>query len=831
MKVRRIASAAALGVVSFVASAWAGWDPEAGVYDTTGYIQMKQTESGNTSSYATGTNWNPPAPTAPGNKYFVQGGMQLRLQIKKNNPENDASEPFKGDVLAVLGTLSGPCTKVNIPNLDLLAGCIVCLYSTPIAYENATIGVYPARKNPAAYVKIDHGVAGSNNEVRETNGWVLNNVKLVGPEDAHLYFDNARSNSVGYVHFNGTCDVSEYFGKITVASHKEFLDDGFGGHSFGGIKFGPSITDFLGTIVLGTNSVLDVTNVTDAAIVTSKVSVKNLTTLLGAELRVPCGLDGARTISVTGSFSHEGPVRIVLDRFTVTYKTTGFSPTADLVPFRVKVPEDDTGSEPAFSLSDFVLPDGSDEYGLPTCEWSVVRAEGWDSLVCKRRPIVSKTSGSDAENTSSTVSAEAWSDNLVPHFGADYYLGSAIRLMNVEGFWGEDNCYKSTNPDHVSNTYVWQGDSVTLVGCNMQFNSVSGLFVTNMTMVAGSTLTMYGPKFHLYTVNPVRVLPVANDYVKFYVYNGSEVHVEEGITGSADIWCEYRGKRFPNGKVEIKGVNTDFTGRVLLACKGYNSTTDTDYAPSETNRVEVIVNDARNLGGAREEYTWNALRIRDWSLLDVTDTADFAETTRGVFVDNVACLRVAADETATFRAPFVFGGELRKDGAGTLALGATVAPRYAYNTSVTDDTYAFFDGPVAGTNALYVKEGALRPLTTKAVDGLALRFANGTRLELDQSVEAIRENGLFNTAWATPVAFDGDDAKVTVAAVNVPSGTEDLTLTVATLPEGQAEAVAAHLKPASRKGFRPKLTVNDSVDGKETITLSYVKIGALIFFR
>lgn len=816
--------------VLFVASAWAGWDPEAGVYDTTGYIQMKQTESGNTSSYATGTNWNPPAPTAPGNKYFVQEGKQLRLLTAA---DNDAREPFKGDVLAVRGTLSGPCTKVNIPNLDLLAGCIVCLYSTPIAYENATIGIYPDRKKPAAYVKIDHGVAGSNNKVRETNGWVLNNVKLFGPEDAHLYFDNARSNSVGYVHFSGTCDVSEYFGKITAASHKEFLDDGYGGHSYGGVKFGPDVTGFPGTIVLGTNSVLDVTNVTEAAIASSKIEINNLTVQSGTEFRVANGASDTRTISVTNSFVHdEGPVRLVLDRFPADYRTAGFTPNANLVPFRVKVAAGDTGDEPSFSVSDFVLPEYADTFELPKFNWSVKRADGWDSLVCEGRKVVVKTSSHDAQDVSSLIDATAWSDGQVPHFGADYYLATGIRLTSgMAGFWGEGNCYKSTNPDHVSNTYVWQGDSVTLGNCNMQFNGVNGLFVTNMAIAAGSYLTMYGPKFHLYTVNPVRILPVAGQYAMLYVYNGSEVHVENGIEGSGDVWCEFRGKNFPNGKVELLGANTNFTGKVLLACKGFMTSGSEDYTPSETNRVEVIVNDARNLGGAREEYTWNALRIRDWSLLDITNTTDFAETTRGVFVDNVACLRVAADETATFRAPFVFGGELRKDGAGTLALGATEVPRYAYNTSVTDDTYAFFDGPVAGTNALYVKEGALRPLTTKAVDGLAIRFANGTRLELDQSVKAIRENGLFNTAWATPVAFDGDDAKVTVAAVNVPPGTEDMTLTVATLPEGQAEGVVAHLTPAPRSGFRPKLTVNDPVEGKETITLSYVKTGALIFFR
>ena len=812
---------------------WAGWNPDTGTYDTTGYIQMKTSESGSTSSYATGTNWEPPAPTTEGNKYYVQKGKQLRLL---SSGENDASQTFKGDVLAVSGTLSGPCTKVHIPRLDLLAGGTVCLYSTPIAYENATIGVYPAGSASTPYVKIDHGVAGSNDKNRETKGWVLNNVKLVGPKEAYIYFDNARSNSVGYVNFRSGCDVSEYFGTIDVVSHPEFLHDAGGGVSYAGVKFGPDITGFPGTILLGTNSVLDVTNVTESAIAASKVEINNLMALSGAELRVANGSTGMRTISVTNAFVHdEGPVRLVFDRFGAAYRKTGFTPSeAPLVPFRVKVAEGDSGTEPSLAVSDFTIPDFADSFGLPRFDWSVKRADGWDSLVCEGHKVVVKSNSHDGENVYSTTNAAAWSDGELPHFGADYYLGSALRLADsAVNFWGENEAYKSKDPTHVNKTYVWQGDSVTLGSCNMQFTGVNGMFVTNMTIAAGSTLTMYGPKFRLYTVNPVQIVPVQGSYASFYVYNGSEVHVERGIAGAGDIWCEYRGKSFPVGRVEFPGANTNFTGKVLLACKDYAKPTSTDYTPRETNRVELIVSDGRNLGGALPAFAYDALRIRDWSLLDVTNTTAFAEPTRGVFVDWAGCISVSGGKTASFAAPFTFGGVLKKQGAGTLALGGA-APKFA--TGPLDD-YAIGDDPVAGTNVLVVAEGAVKPLSATAFDGLELRFSANAKLKLDVDPADgdLKSRGLVNTKWTTPfVAPDG--GKVAVGFDAPTDGVRDrYEVAICTVSKSAVADPAAlfRVERPTVGGHRYAVTteVVDNGDGTVTLKAQLIRSGLLILLK
>ena len=810
----------AVSVFAFAFAGWAGWDPETETYDTTGYIQMKTGDSGNTSSFHTGTNWDSQAPTAEGSKYYVQSKMQVRLLA---SGDNDASIPFKGDVLAVSGTLSGPCTKVHIPYLDLLAGSTVCLYTTPITYENATIGVYPNMNNPADYVRIDHGVAGSNNKDREPRGWVFNNVKLVGPEKAHIYFDNSRSNSVGYVNFKSGCDVSEYFGKITLASRPEFLHDAGGGASFAGVKFGPDFTGFPGTIILGTNSVLDVTNVTESAIATSKLEINNLTALSGAEFRVANGASDTRTISVTNAFTHnEGPVNLVFDKFDSAYRTAGFTPRSNLVPFRVKVAEGDAGAEPSFLVSDFTIPDYGDTMGLPRFTWSVKRADGWDSLACEGRPVVVKTSKDDPEDVTSVTNALAWSDERLPHFGADYYLGSAIRIFDDPSVWGENGAYKSKDPRHVSKTYVWQGDSLTLGKCNMQIKGINGMFVTNMTIAAGSVLTMYGAKFRVYTVNPVRLVPAAGSYASFYVYNSAEIHVENGIEGSGDVWCEFRGKNFPDGFVEFCGANTNFTGKVLLACKDFTKPTSADYTPRETNRVEVIVSDGRNLGGALPAFAYDALRIRDWSLLKVTNTTAFAETTRGVFVDWMGCISVADGKTASFAAPFTFGGVLKKQGPGTLALGGT-APKFATGTL---NNYTIGDEPVEGTNVVNVAEGAIKPLSAAAFDGLELRFAENAMLkvDVDPADADLKAKGLVNVKWATPfvapaggqiaVGFDAPDENVR----------GEYEVAVCTVPKA-AVAAPADLKAMFRAvrprigGHRYSVTTEVVENDDETLTL------------
>lgn len=284
------------------------------------------------------------------------------------------------------------------------------------------------------------------------------------------------------------------------------------------------------------------------------------------------------------------------------------------------------------------------------------------------------------------------------------------------------------------------------------------------------------------------------------------------------------------------GANTNFTGKVLLACKDFTKPTSAEYTPRETNRVEVIVSDGRNLGGALPEFAYDALRIRDWSLLKVTNTTAFAETTRGVFVDWMGCISVADGKTASFAAPFTFGGVLKKQGSGTLALGGT-APKFATGTL---NDYTVGDEPVAGTNVVNVAEGAIKPLSAAAFDGLELRFAENAMLkvDVDPADADLKAKGLVNVKWATPfvapaggqiaVGFDAPDENVR----------SEYEVAVCTVPK-TAVAAPADLKAMFRAvrprigGHRYSVTTEVVENDDETLTLKakLCRSGLIVLFK
>ena len=141
-----------------------------------------------------------------------------------------------------------------------------------------------------------------------------------------------------------------------------------------------------------------------------------------------------------------------------------------------------------------------------------------------------------------------------------------------------------------------------------------------------------------------------------------------------------------------------------------------------------------------------AVSVKHCQILSVTNDVAFTEQSRGLFIDGCARFNVASGKTLTLAQPLTFAGKLRKESAGTLALGGTVA--------FTADRLSDPDG-LDGTNVLEMVAGALKPLSKTAVDGLAITFTNGTFLALDIAPPNadMAQYGLYNVKADTPVAL------------------------------------------------------------------------------
>lgn len=239
--------------------------------------------------------------------------------------------------------------------------------------------------------------------------------------------------------------------------------------------------------------------------------------------------------------------------------------------------------------------------------------------------------------------------------------------------------------------------------------------------------------------------------------------------------------------------------------------------------MRMRIADARNLGGAftADDNTYSAITIQNQSLVTLTDSVSFDEPTRGVFVKTSARFSVPRDETLTFASTLTLGGELWKEGAGTLALGGTVQ---------------FFDGavrpdPVAGTNVVRVKAGLVRPVTTNGTDGIAFVFEDGAGLLLDASDDA--GYGLYLAKSGSGLTADSASGKVPVSWSNAPAGTTTVTcpvLTAATTADLDALAAKLALGRLPRRTLRAQ-TVRSNADGTVTLLATFESSGMTLLIR
>ena len=202
----------------------------------------------------------------------------------------------------------------------------------------------------------------------------------------------------------------------------------------------------------------------------------------------------------------------------------------------------------------------------------------------------------------------------------------------------------------------------------------------------------------------------------------------------------------PSATVYLKGDNSNLSGRIHV------TNVENDPATNLTLRIS----DARQLGGAMSEFTYNGIGFSNWSRLQADESFDLVESTRGVyFVGGNYVSIPSAAHTLTLASQTTFAGTVVKEGAGTLALGG-----------VLKFTSAESDEPLEGTNVLRVTQGKIRPASKTGADGLAISFAEGTGLLLNPITETdadVLRYGLYNVKWAEPFDLTETGGKLNVA--------------------------------------------------------------------
>ena len=282
-----------------------------------------------------------------------------------------------------------------------------------------------------------------------------------------------------------------------------------------------------------------------------------------------------------------------------------------------------------------------------------------------------------------------------------------------------------------------------------------------------------------------------------YVFNGVTLKVNADVCGNCNLLL--RNNSNTAGTIALEHINTNFHGRLTVQQKS-----DT----TQKYRFAAILNDARNFGGAytMDTNTYTAITFDFFPNISVTNDVAFMEPTRNMLITKGVQFTVNADKTLMLSNQVTYAGEVVKAGAGTLELAGTA--RFIDGAAAT--------APVATTNVLTVSAGALKVSSKTAADGLAVSFAEGTRL----IVPSDSSDGYYNVKWDVPLTINTTSGKLPVEVELTGSeGLNNITVPICTFSATAAAGIpeTAFTVKKMANGFRLK-SMEKRVNGDGSVT-------------
>ena len=420
-----------------------------------------------------------------------------------------------------------------------------------------------------------------------------------------------------------------------------------------------------------------------------------------------------------------------------------------------------------------------------------------------------------------------WTDDRAPHGDADYVIKHETALpCNKMGFYDK-----------------FQGRSLTInSGVNLSTGNNSPLcagFFADDLRVAGCTFSVWAgddraaTKAAHHGIRTFRLdgglTAMDNTATYFRPYggkNGTIVVIDSQVKGGGTLAFSCINAATPNGYSynELTALNTNYTGRIVVTHDSY--TKDNVSYPNDETCTRLFVADGRNLGGPIPAFKYNSLQVERMSVIIAYQSLTLDQENRGVFASGTARFEVQEGCTMTVKNPLTLNGTLRKEGAGTLALGGAL--RFGQNDNPADTT-----APTADMNQVVVTAGALKVENTQALNGAAVSFEAGTKLVISVDTDATSDFakfGAINTKSNGGFSSSAEDGKIAVGfdiSANAPA---EVTAAICTVPQGSAlsEESFAVVRP---KGYVYSLTEVDNGDNTKTIKATFVKTGLFLLVR
>ena len=293
--------------------------------------------------------------------------------------------------------------------------------------------------------------------------------------------------------------------------------------------------------------------------------------------------------------------------------------------------------------------------------------------------------------------------------------------------------------------------------------------------------------------------------------------IDSEIDGTLDIDL-VNAKADNTAYFELSGLNTNYVGRFAMRCVNTGAASD--------STIGVLrFADARNLGGSPASFVFDAVSLKDNSVLwDIGSGRSSVAENRGLYVCGENTLTVDDGATLELSAPITLDGALVKNGGGRLVLGG--AARFG----------ATSDGdPAADANEIHVSEGVLGVAHAEALDGVAVSFAAGTSLEIvySDSASDLAQRGVVLVRDGSGLSVGGEVLPVSV--IGVPADAEKFKTAVATLgTRSDAEALAQSLCVTAligEKTRKAQLSVGGNDTDGYTIQADFSPSGLMIICR
>ena len=634
---------------------------------------------------------------------------------------------------------------------------------------------------------------------------------FTGPASAigHVYVKAGRSSnglSTDMV-LHLLSDTSRFLGTLRVVPYRDLTTPENTRHStlrLGRYPFG-------GTVDLRSDGVLD------AVYADSVVDVANLTMAPGAVLafRWDDAAKTGATFRVTGALTVAGPVEVRPSALNVT-GTNAVRVAVLKAPQGVELDPDD------WVYVSSVL-DRTQDFLLPAVELEVAPDdEGLSTLWAVARPVVRLLQNDQSGKTGSfsydaAAPTNNWADGAYPTPDKDYLIAGNYSIRpkssatEEQVFGGHSLTFqplngKSTTMALRAKIHTVDQLNIDVTAGVMNFDHYSGGSYTENPFATSGTMHLQGH---------ITLSRRAGSYAANMVLaNGRMVVVDSDISGNADLVLKPSTVGDSACFLELTGDNSRWTGRLSY-------TTTVVLGPAAHG--DLYFTEGRNLGGALESFTYNALYLPWYGRLVPRAEATLDAVNRGIFVEDGAV--ISNQYALTVKERITYAGALKKKGEGLLRLGGE-APLF---------TSKQFTEPLVGTNVLDILQGGLTPVSSSAFEGLAVNFAEGTRLALDATAEPagdVARYGMMLTNGLSSITVPEGGLPVEIDRTATATHKK---LAICTVPTTAADALASsfrltNVQPTAADGRVAVLVSQDNGNGTTTWTVEFVR-GLRILLR